>query len=99
MFEINVFEKFIKLVFCLFFQFMLIVVVMFVMGVVMGQFGCYVYDGVFKLSFLKFFNQIGVKILIGIDVFFNIFRVMSFFYIFYGFCLIFVFYMSLIFMF
>lgn len=75
-----------------------IVVVMFAMGAAMGQFGCYAYDGALKLSFSKLSNQTGVKIPTGIDVLFNILRATSLFHIFYGFCLILVFHMSLIFM-
>lgn len=75
-----------------------IVVVMFAMGAAMGQFGCYAYDGALKLSFSKLSNQTGMKIPTGIDVLFNILRATSLFHIFYGFCLILVFHMSLIFM-
>lgn len=82
----------------LIFKFMPIVVVMFAMGAAMGQFGCYAYDGALKLSFSKLSNQTGVKIPTGIDVLFNILRATSLFHIFYGFCLILVFHMSLIFM-
>lgn len=82
----------------LIFKFMPIVVVMFAMGAAMGQFGCYAYDGALKLSFSKLSNQTGMKIPTGIDVLFNILRATSLFHIFYGFCLILVFHMSLIFM-
>ena len=79
-------------------QFMPIVVVMFAMGAAMGQFGCYAYDGALKLSFSKLSNKTGVMIPTGIDVLFNILRATSLFHIFYGFCLLLVFHLSLIFM-
>ena len=81
-----------------FYQFMPIVVVMFAMGAAMGQFGCYAYDGALKLSFSKLSNKTGVMIPTGIDVLFNILRATSLFHIFYGFCLLLVFHLSLIFM-
>ena len=80
------------------YQFMPIVVVMFAMGAAMGQFGCYAYDGALKLSFSKLSNKTGVMIPTGIDVLFNILRATSLFHIFYGFCLLLVFHLSLIFM-
>ena len=81
-----------------FYQFMPIVVVMFAMGAAMGQFGCYAYDGALKLSFSKLSNNTGVMIPTGIDVLFNILRATSLFHIFYGFCLLLVFHLGLIFM-
>lgn len=75
-----------------------IVVVMFAMGAAMGQFGCYAYDGALKLSFSKLSNRTGVQIPTGIDVLFNILRATSLFHIFYGFCLLLVFHLGLIFM-
>ena len=75
-----------------------IVVVMFAMGAAMGQFGCYAYDGALRLSFSKLSNKTGVMIPTGIDVLFNILRATSLFHIFYGFCLLLVFHLSLIFM-
>ena len=81
-----------------FYQFMPIVVVMFAMGAAMGQFGCYAYDGALKLSFSKLSNKTGVMIPTGIDVLFNILRATSLFHIFYGFCLLLLFHLSLIFM-
>lgn len=74
------------------------VVVMFALGAAMGQFGCYAYDGALKLSFSKFTSKTGVQIPMGIDVLFNILRVTSLFHIFYGFFLLLVFHLSLIFM-
>ncbi|KAL9988393.1 hypothetical protein ACROYT_G002831 [Oculina patagonica] len=82
----------------LIFKFMPIVVVMFAMGAAMGQFGCYAYDGALRLSFSKLSNRTGVEIPAGIDVLFNILRATSLFHIFYGFCLLLVFHLSLIFM-
>ncbi|KAJ7339396.1 hypothetical protein OS493_005791 [Desmophyllum pertusum] len=82
----------------LIFKFMPIVVVMFAMGAAMGQFGCYAYDGALRLSFSKLANETGVQIPPGIDVLFNILRATSLFHIFYGFCLLLVFHLSLIFM-
>lgn len=82
----------------LMFRFMPIVVVMFALGVAMGQFGCYAYDGALRLSFSKLSNETGVQIPTGIDVLFNILRATSLFHIFYGFCLLLVFHLSLIFM-
>lgn len=79
-------------------QFMPIVVVMFAMGAAMGQFGCYWYDGALRLSFSKLSNETGVEIPSEIDVLFNILRATSLFHIFYGFCLLLVFHLSLIFM-
>ena len=75
-----------------------IVVIMFAMGAAMGQFGCYAYDGALRLSFDKLSNRTGVEIPAGIDVLFNILRATSLFHIFYGFCLLLVFHLSLIFM-
>lgn len=75
-----------------------VVVVMFAMGAAMGQFGCYAYDGALKLSFSKLADKTGVQIPTGIDVLFNIMRATSLFHIFYGFCLLLVFHLSLIFM-
>ena len=75
-----------------------IVVVMFAMGAAMGQFGCYWYDGALRLSFSKLSNETGVQIPSEIDVLFNILRATSLFHIFYGFCLLLVFHLSLIFM-
>lgn len=75
-----------------------IVVVMFAMGSAMGQFGCYAYDGALRLSFSKLSNETGIQIPTGIDVLFNILRATSLFHIFYGFCLLLVFHLSLIFM-
>lgn len=75
-----------------------VVVVMFAMGAAMGQFGCYAYDGALKLSFSKLADKTGVQIPTGIDVLFNILRATSLFHIFYGFCLLLVFHLSLIFM-
>ena len=77
-------------------QFMPIVVVMFAMGAAMGQFGCYWYDGALRLSFSKLSNETGVEIPAEIDVLFNILRATSLFHIFYGFCLLLVFHLSLI---
>lgn len=82
----------------LMFKFMPIVVVMFAMGAAMGQFGCYWYDGALRLSFSKLSNDTGVEIPSEIDVLFNILRATSLFHIFYGFCLLLVFHLSLIFM-
>ena len=75
-----------------------IVVVIFAMGAAMGQFGCYWYDGALRLSFSKLSNETGVEIPSEIDVLFNILRATSLFHIFYGFCLLLVFHLSLIFM-
>ena len=75
-----------------------IVVVMFAFGAAMGQFGCYWYDGALRLSFSKLSNETGVEIPSEIDVLFNILRATSLFHIFYGFCLLLVFHLSLIFM-
>ena len=68
------------------------------MGAAGGQFGCYAYDGALQLSFSKLSNTTGVQIPMGIDLLFNILRATSLFHIFYGFCLILLFHMSLIFM-
>ena len=68
------------------------------MGAAGGQFGCYAYDGALQLSFSKLSETTGVQIPMGIDLLFNILRATSLFHIFYGFCLILLFHMSLIFM-
>ena len=91
-------EKINWLAVCICRQFMPIVVVMFAMGAAMGQFGCYWYDGALRLSFSKLSNDTGVEIPAEIDVLFNILRATSLFHIFYGFCLLLVFHLSLIFM-
>lgn len=80
------------------FRFMPAVVVMFALGGAMGQFGCYASDGALKLSFSKFTSKTGIQIPMGIDVLFNILRATSLCHIFYGFCLVLLFHLSLIFM-
>lgn len=82
----------------LIFRFLPYVVVAGAMGAAGGQFGCYAYDGALQLSFSKLSETTGVQIPMGIDLLFNILRATSLFHIFYGFCLILLFHMSLIFM-
>lgn len=64
----------------------------------MGQFGCYAYDGALKLSFTSISNKTGVIIPPGIDILGNVLRALSLTHIFYGFCLLLLFHLTVIFM-
>jgi hypothetical protein len=74
-----------------------LIALVFAMGAAVGQFGCYWADGALRVNFNPK-NSSAVLVPTEVETFLNVLRATSLLHIFYGFCSLLVFHMTLIFM-
>lgn len=74
-----------------------LIALVFAVGAAVGQFGCYWVDGALRVTFNTKQNAT-IMVTKEVETFLNVLRATSLLHIFYGFCSLLVFHMTLIFM-